>query len=75
MFPDFDYVKNAYEASENADVIVLFTEWNQYRALDLQELKSKMKSPVFVDLRNVYNPKMMKEAGFIYSGVGRGEQE
>lgn len=71
MFPDFTYVKNAYEASVNADVLVLFTEWNQYRALDLQELKSRMKSPVFVDLRNVYTPKQMKEAGFSYIGVGR----
>ncbi|MEW6519973.1 MAG: UDP-glucose/GDP-mannose dehydrogenase family protein [Thermodesulfobacteriota bacterium] len=72
LFPEFAYVKNAYEASENADALVLFTEWNQYRALDLQELKSRMKSPVFVDLRNVYNPKQMKEAGFSYVGVGRG---
>ncbi|RJX36293.1 MAG: UDP-glucose/GDP-mannose dehydrogenase family protein [Desulfurivibrio sp.] len=72
LFPEFAYVNNAYEASENADVLVLFTEWNQYRALDLQELKSRMKSPVFVDLRNVYNPKQMKEAGFSYVGVGRG---
>ncbi|MBU4297835.1 MAG: UDP-glucose/GDP-mannose dehydrogenase family protein [Desulfobulbaceae bacterium] len=72
LFPEFSYVKNAYEASDNADVLVLFTEWNQYRALDLQELKSRMKSPVFIDLRNVYNPKQMKEAGFSYIGVGRG---
>ncbi|MCJ7603244.1 MAG: UDP-glucose/GDP-mannose dehydrogenase family protein [Desulfobulbaceae bacterium] len=72
LFPDFSYMNNAYEASDNADVLVLFTEWNQYRALDLQELKSRMKSPVFVDLRNVYNPKQMKEAGFSYVGVGRG---
>lgn len=71
MFPDFNYVNNAYEASENADVLVLFTEWNQYRALDLRELKSRMKSPVFVDLRNVYSPGQMREAGFVYYGVGR----
>ena len=71
MFPDFTYVKNAYEACENADAVVLFTEWNQYRALDLQELKSKMKSPVFIDLRNVYTPAKMKKAGFDYVGVGR----
>ena len=72
MFPEFSYVTNAYEASDNADVLVLFTEWNQYRALDLQELKSRMKAPVFVDLRNVYSPKQMKDAGFLYVGVGRG---
>lgn len=72
MFPGFRYVGNAYEACDNADVVVLFTEWNQYRALDLEEVKSRMKLPVFVDLRNVYNPQKMKEAGFAYFGVGRG---
>ena len=71
MFPGFIYVDNAYQACENADVVVLFTEWNQYRALDLQEIKAKMKTPIFVDLRNVYSPKQMKEAGFTYVGVGR----
>lgn len=72
MFPEFSYVEDAYEAAEGADVLVLMTEWNEYRALDLQELKSRMKAPVFVDLRNVYSPKQMKDAGFTYVGVGRG---
>ncbi|MCK9379420.1 MAG: UDP-glucose/GDP-mannose dehydrogenase family protein, partial [Candidatus Moranbacteria bacterium] len=72
MFPEFSYVGDAYEAAEGADVLVLMTEWNQYRALDLQELKSRMKASVFVDLRNVYNPKQVKDAGFTYVGVGRG---
>ena len=70
-FPDFNYVANSYEAAENADVLVLFTEWNQYRALDLDELKARMKTPVFVDLRNVYSPAQMQDAGFSYYGVGR----
>ncbi|MFZ5760577.1 MAG: UDP-glucose dehydrogenase family protein [Thermodesulfobacteriota bacterium] len=72
LFPGFRYVDDAYQTADNADVLVLFTEWNQYRALDLDELKARMKSPVFVDLRNVYNPLRMKEAGFVYYGVGRG---
>lgn len=72
MFPGFIYAENAYDACENADVVVIFTEWNQYRALNLEDLKSKMKNPVFVDLRNVYSPKQIKEAGFEYYGVGRG---
>ncbi len=72
MFPEFSYVGDAYEAAEGADVLVLMTEWNQYRALDLQELKSRMKALVFVDLRNVYNHKQVKDAGFTYVGVGRG---
>ncbi len=55
IFPEYTYAANAYEACEGADVVVLFTEWNQYRALDLAELKAKMNDPVFVDLRNVYS--------------------
>lgn len=72
MFPEFNYVDNAYEACNDADAVVLFTEWNQYRALDLEEVKSRLNSPVFVDLRNVYQPEQMKKAGFSYHGVGRG---
>jgi UDPglucose 6-dehydrogenase len=71
IYPDFIYAKNAYEACEGADVVVLFTEWNQYRALDLAEVKAKMKGSVFVDLRNVYSPKQVREAGFEYYGIGR----
>lgn len=66
-----EYAINAYEAAQNADCLVLLTEWNQYRALDLQRLKNIMKSPIFVDLRNIYDPTTMREAGFVYTGVGR----
>ncbi len=66
-----EYVDNAYEAAVGADCIVLMTEWNQYRALDFELLKSKMKAPVFIDLRNVYDPATLKNAGFSYIGVGR----
>ena len=66
-----EYVKNAYEAAEDADCLVLMTEWNQYRALDLERLKSRMRAPVFIDLRNVYDPQRMQAAGFTYTGVGR----
>lgn len=71
IYPDFVYVNNAYEACEGADVVVLFTEWNQYRALDLAEIKASMKGAIFVDLRNVYSPKQIREAGFEYYGLGR----
>ncbi len=70
--PDgIQYVDNAYEAAENADALVLMTEWNQYRALDMEKIKSVMKQPVFIDLRNVYDPRTMKEMGFRYTGIGR----
>jgi UDPglucose 6-dehydrogenase len=65
------YVDNPYEACTDADAVVLMTEWNQYRALDLARLKSIMKTPVFIDLRNVYEPQAMKDKGFSYVGVGR----
>lgn len=66
-----EYVQNAYEAAAEADCVVLMTEWNQYRALDLERIKESMNAPVFVDLRNVYEPQKMKELGFQYMGVGR----
>jgi UDPglucose 6-dehydrogenase len=54
-----------------ADAMVIVTEWVQYRALDLDRLKSAMKQPVVVDLRNVYRPEDMAAHGFIYDSVGR----
>jgi UDPglucose 6-dehydrogenase len=71
LYPDFHYRDSAYAACTGADVVVLMTEWNQYRALDLERIKNSMNSPVFVDLRNVYDPATMRAAGFSYTGVGR----
>lgn len=75
LFPEFSYVGNVYEAAADADALVLMTEWNQYRALDLERLKSLMRTPVFIDLRNVYSPQRMRDAGFTYVGVGRGNTQ
>jgi UDPglucose 6-dehydrogenase len=70
--PDgIEYVENGYKACDGADAVILMTEWNQYRALDLEKIKKIMKEPVFIDLRNVYDPATMKELGFRYTGVGR----
>ena len=66
-----DFKANAYEVAEGADAVVLITEWDQFRALDLDRLKAAMRQPVLVDLRNVYNPAEMKARGFRYSSVGR----
>ncbi len=66
-----EYMENAYQAAEAADCIVLMTEWNQYRALNLEKLRDSMKTPIFVDLRNVYEPRQMESIGFHYVGVGR----
>ena len=62
---------NAYDATEGADALVIVTEWNEFRALDLGRIKSLMKAPVMVDLRNIYNPGEMAEAGFRYTCIGR----
>ncbi len=68
---DITYCENSYLAAEGADALVLLTEWNRFRALDLTELKNKLKSPLVIDLRNIYKPHEMKEHGFDYHSVGR----
>ena len=60
-----------YEAVEGADVVVILTEWDQFRALDLDRVKRLVKAPVMVDLRNVYRPDDMRARGFRYSSIGR----
>ncbi len=72
LLPDgIHYVNNSYEACKEADAVILLTEWNQYRALDLEKIGSLMRNKVFIDLRNVYEPERLKEMGFQYVGVGR----
>ena len=65
------YFDSIYEAIQEADAVVLMTEWNQYRGLDLKKVKNTMKGNVFVDLRNVYERESMENAGFDYHCVGR----
>ena len=69
--PDVTLCKNEYEACENADALVLMTEWNQFRMLDLERVRTLLRQPVVVDLRNVYDPVSMRKAGFRYDSVGR----
>jgi UDPglucose 6-dehydrogenase len=71
IFPGIDYGKDAYDVARGADALVLATEWNQFRRLDLQRIKGLLKNPVFIDLRNVYDPDQMRRLGFHYCGVGR----
>jgi len=65
------YCNDAYETTEGADCVALVTEWNVFRNLDLDRIKASLKTPTFVDLRNVYNPVRMVEAGFNYRSIGR----
>jgi UDPglucose 6-dehydrogenase len=68
---DITFVDGPYQAADGADIAVLVTEWNEFRALDLKRLKSIMKSPVLVDLRNVYRASEVESHGFTYHGVGK----
>ncbi len=74
LIEGIDYAQGPYEAAQDAEALVIVTEWNQFRALDLARLKSTMKSPVLVDLRNIYRADEVTAHGFAYSSIGRSEQ-
>ena len=67
-----DYAADAYSAADGADAVVIVTEWDEFRALDLETLASRMRGQTLVDLRNVWDPHEAERAGFTYFGVGRG---
>jgi UDPglucose 6-dehydrogenase len=67
------FAQNAYDAVKGADVMVLVTEWNEFRRLDLRRVKRAMRRPAIVDLRNVYEPASARRLGFAYTSVGRPE--
>ena len=71
IWPDIDYCVNMYEAARQSDALVLVTEWNQFRSMDLDRIKSNMRKPVIIDLRNIYEPDKMRQIGFDYTCVGR----
>ena len=70
-FPDIAFTDGPYACAQGADALVIVTEWEQFRALDLDRLKKAMKQPVLIDLRNVYRPDEMERLGFVYDSVGR----
>jgi len=71
VFPRLDYARDAYDCARGADFVVLATEWNEFRALDLEQLGDAVRSRTMIDLRNVYDPKELRAAGWNYTGVGR----
>ena len=73
LLDNIAWCADPYETAEGADCLVLVTEWNAFRNLDLDRLKTLMTHPALVDLRNVYDPDRLKQAGFKYSGIGRGQ--
>ena len=66
------YVENLYDVANDADAMVIITEWNEFRYLDWGEIKKRLRSPVVFDLRNIYDPYRMRVKGFDYYCVGRG---
>lgn len=73
LLPGVTWIEDPYAAAENADAVVVITEWNAFRGLDLVRLKKSMVAPIFVDLRNIYKREEMTEAGLNYFPVGKGQ--
>jgi UDPglucose 6-dehydrogenase len=76
MLPaEVEYCDDSYDAAEGADAMIIVTEWNQFRSLDMERVRSSLKQPVVVDLRNLYDPRRMQEQGFQYTSVGRAAKD
>jgi len=71
ILPEVEFLKDAYQVASGADAIVLITEWNEFRQLDMARVKQLMRRPVVVDGRNIYDPVAMRNLGFTYRGIGR----
>jgi UDPglucose 6-dehydrogenase len=71
ILPQVKYCEDSYDAVKGADALVIVTEWNQFRNLDLDRIRKLLKEPYFFDLRNIYDPQKLREKGFKYFSVGR----
>jgi UDPglucose 6-dehydrogenase len=71
LLPGVVWCEDAYTTVEDADAVVIITEWNEFRLLDLERVKMLMNWPLMVDLRNIYRPAEMADAGFRYLSIGR----
>ncbi len=71
IVPDMEFTKDPYELAVGADALVVITEWNEFRQLDMVRIKTSMRRPVVIDGRNIYVPAEMREMGFTYRGIGR----
>ena len=68
---DIEYIDSPYDAAKDADAVIILTEWNQFRALDIQRIKKVMRGNLFADFRNIYDRDLLEKAGFTYIAVGR----
>jgi UDPglucose 6-dehydrogenase len=71
LMPQVVYCESAYDCAQGVDALVIVTEWEQFRALDLERLRDLMATPVIIDLRNIYRPEELHRHGFAYASVGR----
>jgi UDPglucose 6-dehydrogenase len=71
IVPDMEFTKDPYELAAGADALIVITEWNEFRHLDMVRIKTSMRKPVVIDGRNIYVPAEMREMGFTYRGIGR----
>jgi UDPglucose 6-dehydrogenase len=69
------YCEDSYDAIDGADAMVIVTEWNQFRSLDMKRIRGLLRQPIVIDLRNVYDPRKMREWGFTYSSIGRAAKD
>ena len=71
MLAGVDFKDGPYDAAQDADALLILTEWDQFRALDLARVKARMRAPNVIDLRNIYRPEEMRQKGFTYTSIGR----
>lgn len=71
LIPDLTYCKNAEEACDGSDAIVVATEWDEFKSLDLEKVRESMTHPIMFDGRNVFDPREMEKLGFVYKSIGR----
>jgi UDPglucose 6-dehydrogenase len=73
LFDGVVFCSDPYEAADGTDAVLLLTEWNEFKQLDMDRVRARMRRPVLLDGRNVYEPEERRAAGFTYAGVGRGQ--
>jgi len=71
IIKDIEFCKDPYEVSKDSDALLILTEWNEFKELDLKKIKSLLKNPLIIDGRNIYNPEELKKEGFTYISIGR----
>ena len=71
LLPEISFAKDVYDTAKGSELLIIITDWNEFKKIDLKKLKSLMKKPNIIDSRNIYDPNVMKRSGFSYVGVGR----